>query len=52
MRKLLGTIFVVLILFAPYQVALGGIEEGSLVIPERMHTFGTVKQGETVTHTL
>ena len=51
MHKLLGITSVVLILIAPYQVALGGIEDGSLVVPERTHTFGTVKQGQTITHT-
>jgi hypothetical protein len=49
-HKLLGMISVLLILFAPLQIALGGIEDGSLVVPERTHTFGTVKQGETITH--
>lgn len=51
MHKLLGIIYVVLILFAPCQVALSGTEDGSLVVPERTYTFGTVKQGETITHT-
>jgi hypothetical protein len=51
MHKLLGIIYVVLILFVPYQVALGGIEDDSLDVPERTHTFGTVKQGETITRT-
>ena len=51
MQRLLRIIFVVLILFAPSQVALGGIEDSSLVAPERTYTFGTVKQGETITHT-
>jgi len=51
MHGLLGIIYVVLILFSPCQAALGGIEDGSLVAPERTYTFGTVKQGETITHT-
>ena len=51
MRKLLEIICLVLILFSPCQVTLGGMEDGSLVVPERTHTFGTVKQGETITHT-
>jgi hypothetical protein len=51
MHKLLGIIYVALILFAPYQIAFGAAENGSLVVPERTHTFGTVKQGETITHT-
>ncbi len=50
-HKLLGIISVLSILFAPCQVALGDIEDGSLVVPERTHTFGTVKQGETINHT-
>src|SRR4030042_802517 len=52
MHKLIGITICMtsLILFPPYQVAIGGAGHDHLVVPERTHTFGTVKQGETITH--
>ena len=50
MHKLLGIIYVVWILLVSCQAALGGTEDGFLVVPERTHTFGTAKQGEAITH--
>src|SRR4030042_3018378 len=52
MHQLLGITICMtsLILFPPFQVAIGGAGHDHLVVAERTHTFGTVKQGETITH--